>query len=159
MKKSKKTKKEKNEKKQNYLYFVYQEESSGGEICEGQEDDDWPSYETTYSTINDLRLHSKTMNHYGNNSRFWSGYDQVPYDGNPLEDKLAYIVYVVYSSGGTFGSSSGNIKAIKAFKNKEDALKIMQDIKNGGDGGLGYKPWEGFFESLERIEMDYLPII
>jgi len=37
-------------------------------------------------------------------------------------------------------------------------MMMAQSIRDGGNGDLGYKPWEGYFERLQSVEVRELPI-
>lgn len=86
-----------------------------------------------------------------------------------------FLVWAEYSSGDSFGSSSGNVEFIWAFSKAEDAFALEKLLKednrknpdyNFGDGNFvefqGQKvstsTWKGYFEHLEDIHVDRLEI-
>ena len=85
-----------------------------------------------------------------------------------LDVKLADVVYVVsasYSSGDSFGSSSGNGTIIGVFKTPEAAFGVQNaleankreyTIKAKNDDGViteYHNPASGYFESLEHVSV------
>lgn len=87
-------------------------------------------------------------------------YESVPYPGELKKGDVVYAVYVVYSTGDSFGhDSDARLEFISVHKDKAIAernlaaiessqtpLEIHQD--NGQAISMGYVPWEGYFESL-----------
>jgi hypothetical protein len=80
---------------------------------------------------------------------------------------LAYVTVAVWSDGDSFGHDAcRNAEMFSVYKTYEEAeaavgkLKTAPGVLNRGPGvqlGNGYKlayaPWEGYFESLDRIEV------
>lgn len=82
----------------------------------------------------------------------------VPFEPQP--DRPYYLIYGIYSSGDSFGSSSGNLHFVGLFEHQEDAVAIAKLLEGASkDFSIKYKeqtyyiPWNGYFESLERLEM------
>jgi len=135
------------EKEEQYkVYLLYEESSHGGEICAGQEEDAWPSYEDQYHefTPKGLRLEAPA----------WSETIEVDFDPKKLDH--LYVVIVRYSSGDTFGTTLGNWHIIGAYKSFKKAEKIRISIDK--NKYKGYKPWEGYFESLEGVTVERLDV-
>jgi hypothetical protein len=93
-----------------------------------------------------------------------------------------YVVSVVYSSGDSFGSSSGNFQVafvtedpkealrakeaieedhrIKKTYTKEKEYKVWSDFRNSEKLVCGkYFSWDGYFENIEEIRIDFLKVI
>ena len=99
-----------------------------------------------------------------------SDYDEefnLPFD--VVEGDEVYVLYMIYSSGDSFGRSEGNAEIIWIFKDKQVAKKaesIYTDAvedDNGSmievevDGGTKLKlsnPAWGYFENCSTIELD-----
>lgn len=70
----------------------------------------------------------------------------------------AYVVYVVYTTGCTFGTSEGGvIDFMKITTDEKEAQAMYDSIYNGTYEG--YKAWEGYFESLDFVRIEHLPIV
>lgn len=86
----------------------------------------------------------------------------------------AYLVWAEYTTGCTFGSTAGNVEAIAVFSSKEKAEKcakqcreyapsdyngwLMHIVLENGKSHELYIPWLGYFESLNSVSVDCLPI-
>ena len=87
----------------------------------------------------------------------------------PERGKEYFVVYVIYSTGSTFGRSEGVHKIIDVLKNEEDA-NVIKDIieigaKNDSDRWHeevqktikttwdGYCSWKGYFERFTSCEV------
>ena len=78
-----------------------------------------------------------------------------------------YIVTVTYSSGDTFGSSSGNLAIAYITENSEEALKVRNGLgeninPNPEDPKSqcgGYAQWDGYFENIEGVDIVFLPVM
>ena len=73
----------------------------------------------------------------------------------------AYLVVVKYTTGDTFGYTSGNIDIPAIAKNEEAALKIALDIENkvGEFAEEKYRyPWQGYFEGLESVHVETMKV-
>jgi len=129
------------------IFFSYNEYRTGGDICEGQEGDAWPNYETSYynRTYVDAYLEGK-----GNvGSSMW--FDQVACTEDVKVGDTVYLVDVIYSTGDTFGQSEGYHYLVAAFLNRADAEIIQESITD--KTYPGYKPWEGYFEALSYVDI------
>lgn len=70
-----------------------------------------------------------------------------------------YVVYVVYESGGTFGSSSGHGYIVYFSQDKENAKMVREwcydaNVKTPDDFERTYRPWEGYFENLTDVVIE-----
>jgi hypothetical protein len=127
------------------LYLTYGETSEGGGICEGDEDRDWPNHEDEYKTVTWEYLYKKYP-------KKTYQVETVPVDFDPDSIKKAvYVLVVTYQTGDTFGCSHGNWEVIGIYKQETKANKLLKQIDN--DTYPGYKPWKGYFEKLESVEV------
>lgn len=142
---------------------------TGGGICEGQEDDSYPSRETEYK---DHEVHG-VYSEDAKDGRGWSCYNEsidVEFDPTPGEN--VWLVVVTYGDGDTFGSSSGNVCVVGCYNEEAHADSIASDIraddrdadrdyrrslkKSRKERFTGYKAWTGYFNSLEGVEVHRL---
>lgn len=101
--------------------------------------------------------------------------------------QMLYAVIVTYSSGDSFGTSSGNFALAYVTENADEALKVKNAIegndkfensrrysfqdKEGNDSwdkvwkhnpksvnGV-YSPWSGYFERIENVNIVFLPVM
>jgi hypothetical protein len=78
-----------------------------------------------------------------------------------------YLVVVTYSSGDSFGRSSGNTSIAYITGNPDEALKIKGDLDRGinppkddpNSQNGGYYPWDGYFERVEDVNIVFLPVM
>ena len=160
------------------LYLEYTENSWGGGVCAGQEDDDWPNYEDEHTDWKPTKLTTKKKQTY-NVETIQVGKELDTY----------YLVVVRYGSGNTFGSTSGNWCILELSESYERASRLKEYIeyddkiymskesrfskpikderkelfpdiygffcgenpKNKWD--RPYKSWQGYFERLEEVEI------
>lgn len=88
------------------------------------------------------------------------GYYDLLVDFEPQTDTPYHVVYCVYSSGDSFGRSSGNHSFLAFVKTVEEARKLVDVFSKTGendycvkvDGVDYYLPWKGYFESLETLD-------
>ncbi|KKN88788.1 hypothetical protein LCGC14_0243950 [marine sediment metagenome] len=142
---------------------------SGGEICEGEEDSSYPSRETEYKDHEVQGIYSCDAK----DGRGWSRYNEsIDVEFEPVTGAEVFLVVVTYSSGDTFGSSSGNVTVIGCYEEKAQADSIASDIraddidadrdyrrsgkKTKKERFTGYKAWTGYFEGLEGVEVHRL---
>ena len=88
-------------------------------------------------------------------SNFWV--TELECDSSILNCPNVFLVVVRYQSGNSFGTSHGNFHFFSVRATKEEALKDKEDIEQ--DKVSGYKPWKGYFEKLEDIEIHHLPLV
>lgn len=79
-----------------------------------------------------------------------------------------YIVVVTYSSGDTFGSSSGNTAIAFITENPDEALKAKDAAEHDWSkpewsehpkNVSRYPTWTGYFERVENVEIVFLPVM
>lgn len=101
--------------------------------------------------------------------------------------KMLYVVTVTYSSGDSFGTSTGNFTVAFVTEDADEALKVKNSIedndkfeksrrytfldKTGNDSWVKvlkhspksvngvYSPWTGYFESIESVDIEFLPVM
>lgn len=141
------------------IYIVYEESYSGGEICAGQEDDDWPDYEDQniylelkYAT---LKEPSKRTPHF----------DIETIDSELVDSGKANKVYAVlvrYYDGGTFGRTCGYHKFEGIFDNRKAAESVAAALKDkyGHRWERSYdgNPWTGYFAGFEGVSVEKLDL-
>jgi hypothetical protein len=135
------------------LYLLYSEYRSGGEICEGQEDDQWPNYEDVYVEW-DL-LHCKLSRH--ERERNCEEVD-VPFEVK--RGDTVYVVYVRYGTGGTFGHTVGAWNIVGVYNNLDEAAALESSINDGSyekRKGI-YVPWTGYFGCFESCDIKYMTV-
>lgn len=106
------------------------------------------------------------------------GYWDVALFPNEVDPKLGdniFVVWVEYSSGDSFGSSSGNVEFLWAFTDAEKAYKLKELIYKDyrDDSYYNFKSgnnfnfygvniytgtWKGYFESLQTVRVDRLEV-
>ena len=135
----------KDELEKKYVYLTYTEYRSGGDVCKGDEDSDWPCYEDTDTDWNlvDCALTQKP----------WPTYtERVEVDFDVKVGDGVWVVYVRYGTGDSFGRTNGCWKIIGVYKHQGQASKILKSIED--DTYTGYKCWTGYFESLESCNVE-----
>lgn len=142
---------------------------TGGGICEGQENDDWPNHEHEYKEHEVHGVYSKDAK----DGRGWSCYNEsIDVEFEPVTGAEVFLVVVTYGSGSTFGSSSGNVCVVGCYDEEAHADSIATDIraddndtdrdyrrsgkKSRKERFTGYKAWTGYFESLQGVEVHRL---
>ncbi len=79
-------------------------------------------------------------------------FETVPVNFDPKTVDMVYLVYVIYSTGSTFGRTEGAWSVVGAYPTIEEAAKIKKSIYDGTY--KGYKAWEGYFERLTYVETE-----
>ena len=94
-------------------------------------------------------------------------------DANCIHDiqvgEVAYVVWVEYSSGDSFGHSEGNYEIIAVLKDFNEAENLAKAIRahedseeyeflwTSSDGQqvfYGFAPWSGYFEHISDIHVE-----
>jgi hypothetical protein len=126
------------------VYIKCRENRTGGNICKGQENDDWPSHddECVEFNIDGVRA---TPDH-------WVETKEVYFDPKEYIGKMVYILTVRYDTGNTFGRTLNDWKIVACSTDGEELTKlkkaIEKDPENGGDLSkyIDYRSWVGYFE-------------
>jgi len=130
------------------LYLNYNEYVSGGEIEDPS--DRWSNRTPEHKDFNPRYLFlDRDLA-----GTFAHGLSDEEIFGEFEAGDIAYLLYVRYQTGDTFGYSTGNWHIIGAFKDLKEASKVEYKINN--DEYEGYKPWTGYFERLESVEIDLI---
>jgi hypothetical protein len=149
----------------NEIYMSYKEWRSGGGVCAGQDNNEWPMHEPENIEFTPTFLSTTAGNLVQT--------IETDFDPNQLVGSNIWIVIVRYSTGNTFGSSSGHWKVESAHTDEQTALDIAKLIETdykkypecefGREGKTpkpdqyfsphGYECWKGYFESLEGVEI------
>lgn len=87
----------------------------------------------------------------------------------PEEDKTYYVLLAIYSTGDSFGHDSHHrVEYFDIYENSTDAYLAEKELNsNAGNSELEftnhqkkkvkfYNPWNGHFESLDEIRIEYL---
>ena len=135
------------------LYLLYRESRSGGEVCEGQEDEAWPNYED--KTIEWDLLHCKLSRHEREHS-----YEEIDVPFEVKKGDTVYVVYVRYKTGGTFGRILGAWVIVGVFNSLDEAAALERSINDRSyekRKGI-YVPWRGYFERFESCDIEYMTV-
>jgi len=143
-------KKKKEQKEQKFLYIHYIETSEGGGICEGEEDSDWPNYDTLYKD----RVYRHAQLNKPEGRMLWSDWETESIDVDLYEtlktQNTVYLAVVVYSTGDTFSHTEGVHHILGVYADYDSAKRRINESENDR-----YKPWDGYFERLtDKIVVD-----
>jgi hypothetical protein len=132
------------------VYIEYTSHTYGGAPIDPE--DRWTSYTDTVISVSFKRLHREppTRNFF---------YDSIdlPNDDMLKLDKL-YLVVVRYGTGSTFGHTTGAWQVIGVAPTYKIAQLMEEEERKPSKPGQ-YKCWEGYFESLEDIEIHTLELV
>lgn len=134
-------------KNKHKLYLVYDSNISGGEVSPGYSDVSYPPHEPEYVSFRPLYLLRKRPS--------WS--EEISVEFDPSKLNKVYLVTVRYTTGSSFGVSYGHWEVISAYKSYNKAEKVRDSIRD--DTYKGHKPWVGYFESLEDVEIRPIDIM
>lgn len=134
------------------VYIEYDTHESGG-IPES--DERWCSRSDTVITVNFKRLHREPPA-----NRFFYDSIDLPHEGMLKMDHL-WLAVVRYSTGDTFGHTTGAWYVVGIAPTYEIAQMMLdEETKPSKEGDYRrYKPWEGYFESLEDTEIHELRLV
>lgn len=137
------------------IYIAYEESYSGGDICAGQENDDWPSHE---DTVVNLELLYASM----------TPPDDPHFDIEVIAPEAnaskVYVTIVRYFDGDTFGRTCGLHRIEGVFLERKDAEQKRDAIKgayfdpNQRNGRYDGNPWTGYFAGMESCEVEELEV-
>jgi hypothetical protein len=131
--------------KKHKVFIQYDEYRTGGEL---ESEDEWSS-----RTPEDVDV---TVGNLLATSDVYLGGASIDVDFDPQDyiDKALYIVFVRYSTGDSFGTSSGNPDFPAVCTTSSKAFNIAKQIKTDSwVDPRGYCPWKGHFESLDSVEV------
>lgn len=130
----------------NYIYVSYSEYSEGGEICEGEENDDWPSYEDTQKHV--------TLESFSTKQPKTPYVEMVKVPFTPVAGRKYYAVDVRYTDCGTFASTHGYMCIPEIFESRLKAEVAAKKIRQGTYmPEQRYHPWTGYFGGLDSVEV------
>lgn len=132
------------------LYLTYDEHRTGGEICKGQENDDWPMHEDENI---EWRL-QKCRKSRDNKS--WRSQEQIKVDFDPKIGSTVWVLYVRYGTGGTFCHTNGAWSILGVYEHQGQAGKVRKTVLDGTYPD--YKCWEGYFENFESCEIESMTV-
>jgi len=147
--------KKKEVKSEPSLYLKYNESRSGGEICEGQENDSWPSHEDENIDFDPEYL---VLAAEDNRPDWVEEIKDIDFEPSKYVNKLVYLVIVRYYDGGTFGRTCGYWKIMLCTTKQKEALKLEKSIRDGSYQKGEYLEWNGYFAGLEDVEIHSLEI-
>ncbi len=97
-------------------------------------------------------------------SEFWL--EQVNVDFEPKKGQKVFAVIPRYTSGGTFGTTRGYYTVFGIYSTEENANEMKDFLnleykayKSGERIQNSYRPWMGYFESLNDIEIHELTVV
>ena len=124
-------------------YFLqYEETRTGGDVCEGDEGNAWPSYEDT-----DINLDLKFLATDRTNCTHWC-IEEFELE-HPLDS--AFVLVARYAFGDTFSRTCGNFEFLGIFNSEEEAQLKASKIN-------GPKRWNDYFGGFEGFEITEVPI-
>lgn len=131
--------------KERKLYLSYEQSERGGQICKGQEGQSYPDREPTYVEFTPLGVYTKRGD--------WNETLKIDFleEGAVVEGTPVYLVIVRYTTGDTFGYTTGQWNIPLTTLDQDKADRICESIKD--NSYPGYKPWDGYFERLESCEI------
>jgi len=127
------------------LYLTYKEWRTGGEPI--NPDDRWTEYTEEYIDFAPLAIFSDREGA----DVFAHGLTDDEVKGEFDRGDIGHLLVVRYSTGDTFSHTNGYWTIIGFYKNAKEAVEIKDKINDGSYEG--YKPWVGYFESLEDVEL------
>lgn len=133
-----------------HLWLTYHEEESGGEVCEGDEDDAYPSHEDTIITWHLEQCHVEPVKHCYNMKK-------LEVDFEPIVGSYVCVVYVRYGTGDTFGHTDGAWEIVGAYQNQDEAVSIKKSICDNPDAK--HCAWTGYFESFESCGIELMEVL
>lgn len=139
--------KKKKEEQTYKLYLAYDESESGGDVAPGQEGNNWPSYDDTHRSFYPRALHLDSLS--------FCETIEVPFD--PAQYNYLHLVVVRYTTGSTFGTIYGAWHVEGVYRDSEEAQEIVDSINK--ETYKGYKPWVGYFERLESVDIQTLQVV
>lgn len=130
------------------LFLHYSSYSEGGNVCEGEENEEWPSYEDEHVYTNFEDLSRKSHGRMCSKS--------IEVDEELSKAEVLHLVIVKYRDGGTFKSTSGYWEVMLTTDNLKEAQEMAASINDGTFNKKypkSYAPWEGYFGGLEGVEV------
>lgn len=93
------------------------------------------------------------------------GWGDHTYDVDAQPGDVVHVVIAEYSTGDTFGRSGGQVSVMDVFTENHDAVELWKFLSKVKDefsvkhnGQDYYIPWNGYFESLEDLDIRTLVV-
>lgn len=135
------------------IYLEYKTSVSGGEPEDPS--DRWTCHSDTVKEVSFIKL-------YRSQPKDVFFYNSIEIeDESFLKENHLYLAVVRYSTGNTFGRSTGEHEVVGLFKTEKDAEEFLkEETKPSKKGDYSrYRAWEGYFERLEGTEVHKLELI
>jgi len=126
------------------IFVIYDYQEFGGEICEDEEGCAYPCREPShyeFQTIGFQKEKPKT------NTCFYESFE-VPFDF--LDYDTLFLVVFRFQTGDSYGITDGSFHLAGLARTHKEAELLGEKIFNDPKE---YKPWEGYFERFEEIEI------
>ena len=131
------------------IYVEYISSHSGGESLS---DDKWSSREDEYIDFDITKCAT---------DKSLVGYSREEHEVNfkPEPGKVVYVVYVRYSTGDSFGRTSGAWKIIEIFESIDDAKALKESIDSKEYEKDNYVAWVGYFETFQSSHIEAFVLV
>lgn len=136
------------EKKEDRVWVVYDSDSIGGVTLNPE--DRWSERSPKYTTLEIKGLYKEQPK-----DKFYCPSLEV--DPHILDCDVVFLVVVRFQTGDTFGTSHGEFHFYSVRSTEEETRVDIRDIKEAKKPGV-YRPWDGYFERLEEIEVHQMPL-
>lgn len=136
-----------------YVYPIYSIDRFVTRNCDPN--DEWDRDDTAAS-IDILGIRVSTTN----------GYGSIPVDFEIDPAKTYYLLWADYDTGDSFGRDGNQLEIIDLFETETAAMVAQQELlstaenkystkytRNSGSKITYYKPWEGYFEYLNALNI------
>ena len=131
------------------LYIIYKQAEQSGRAIDPS--NRWSSREDGYRQLTVKSIHKTEPA----NCFF---FDSIEVDEAVLNSKTVFLVIVRYSDGDTFGTTHGYHYFYSVRTTGEEVEEDKLEISKPSKPGV-YRPWDGYFSSLEDIEVEFLPLM
>jgi hypothetical protein len=145
--------------KKNVLYISIKESRGPTDYDYG----DAPTYENYSRDSISISVDEKAYLKRDSCQDYWT--EEVEINFEPKVGQKVFMIVPRYTSGGTFGQTSGYYQIFgvysteKAAESMREFLYLENSSSKEGLMGTGmYRAWMGYFESLENIELHYLTV-
>lgn len=129
------------EKPQAYLWFTYSETRTGGQAINPEDEDIEFSLRGCYNAAEKISEWLK---------------EQVDLNFKVKVGDEVHVVVVRYTTGGSFGRTMGAWYIEGVYKTAKKADKVEKAIWSGKY--KGHKPWVGYFEKLEYVQIETMMV-
>jgi len=150
----------KKKKKKYEIHLSYDGYETGGDAIDPE--DQWSSREDMHR-----QFHPQFLYVNRDDVPTWQS-ERIEIDFKPEEGTDVFLLVVRYESGDTFGRSYGNWHIFGVYQKRKEAkqlkVRIEREEQEYEDGGREWKdsdchkPWRGYFERMEGVEIYNLDI-